>query len=80
MNEDDIGAAAMEPTKANFPNLASQAGLGKLTSLTGTTGSGGASGGQIQAVPGVGALDEKIHRQRAESMGKDIGAVHDARR
>lgn len=64
----------MGPTKASFPEMAHQAGLGALTSLTGTSTG-------VPAVPGVGAMEEKIHRKRAESMGKEMRAhVHEARR
>lgn len=79
MTESDIGAAAMGPTKAAFSELASQAGLGGMGGLTGVSGQPSQTlgqGGQVtqgQVAPGVGALDEQIHRKRTESMGKGMG-------
>jgi AMP deaminase len=71
----------MEPTKAAFPEMASQAGLGGLAGVIGQAASVGHLGqgqgqgqAQSQVGPGVGALDEKIRRKRTESMGKGLPA------
>jgi AMP deaminase len=69
MTENDIGAAAMEPTKAAFSELASHAGLGGMGGLTAV------SGQAHQVGPGVGALDEKMHRKRTESMGRGMNGI-----
>lgn len=77
MTEDDIGAAAMEPTKAAFTELATHAGLGGMGGMTSISG-GGQTVLPPSVGPGVGALDEKIHRKRTESMGKGVNPSNQA--